>query len=90
MAQVEAAGGTAVAERCDVSKEADVAATVATAVDRFGRLDIMFNNVGIPTPRLGMAFEDHTVEDFERLDRGQLPRRLPRLQARRAPVQGAG
>ena len=40
---------------------------MATAVDRFGRLDIMFNNVGIPTPRLGMAFEDHSVEDFDRL-----------------------
>ena len=67
VAQVEAAGGTAVAERCDVSQEADVVACIATAVSRFGRLDIMFNNVGIPTPRLGMAFEDHTVEDFERL-----------------------
>ncbi len=67
VAQVEAAGGTAVAERCDVSQEPDVVACIATAVDRFGRLDIMFNNVGIPTPRLGMTFEDHTVEDFERL-----------------------
>jgi NAD(P)-dependent dehydrogenase (short-subunit alcohol dehydrogenase family) len=67
VAQVEAAGGTAVAERCDVSQEADVVACIATAVNRFGRLDIMFNNVGIPTPRLGMAFEDHTVDDFERL-----------------------
>ena len=45
----------------------DVASAVASAVGHFGRLDIMFNNVGIPTPRLGMAFEDHTVEDFERL-----------------------
>ena len=34
---------------------------------QFGRLDIMFNNVGIPTPRLGMTFEDHTLEDFDRL-----------------------
>nr|MDT0666265.1 SDR family oxidoreductase [Micromonospora sp. DSM 115978] len=27
----------------------------------------MFNNAGIPTPRLGALLEDHTVEDFERL-----------------------
>jgi NAD(P)-dependent dehydrogenase (short-subunit alcohol dehydrogenase family) len=67
VAQVEAAGGTAVAEHCDVSQESDVVAMIGTAVDRFGRLDILFNNVGIPTPRLGMAFEDHSVEDFERL-----------------------
>ncbi len=67
VSHIEAAGGTALAERCDVSEDRDVAATVATAVDRFGRLDIMFNNVGIPTPRLGMAFEDHSVEDLDRL-----------------------
>src|SRR5258706_10773389 len=66
-ALVEAAGGTAIAEQCDVAQEADVIATVAAAVDRFGRLDIVFNNVGIPTPRFGLAFEDHTVEDHRRL-----------------------
>jgi NAD(P)-dependent dehydrogenase (short-subunit alcohol dehydrogenase family) len=65
--QVEAAGGVAVAELCDVSNETDVASVIASAVARFGRLDIMFNNVGIPTPRLGAKLEDHTVEDFERL-----------------------
>jgi NAD(P)-dependent dehydrogenase (short-subunit alcohol dehydrogenase family) len=65
--QVEAAGGRAVAERCDVAEDADVAAVIASAVGHFGRLDIMFNNVGIPTPKLGMVFEDHSVEDFERL-----------------------
>jgi NAD(P)-dependent dehydrogenase (short-subunit alcohol dehydrogenase family) len=67
VAQVEAAGGKAVAERCDVAQEADVVAAVESAVGHFGRLDIMFNNVGIPTPRLGMIFEEHSVEDFERL-----------------------
>jgi NAD(P)-dependent dehydrogenase (short-subunit alcohol dehydrogenase family) len=64
---VEDAGGTAVADRCDVSQDADVAATIAAAVSNFGRLDIIFNNVGVPTPRLGMSFEEHTVDDFDRL-----------------------
>jgi NAD(P)-dependent dehydrogenase (short-subunit alcohol dehydrogenase family) len=67
VADIEASGGRAIAERCDVSQDADVAAVIATAVEQFGRLDVMFNNVGIPTPRLGMIFEDHSVEDFERL-----------------------
>jgi NAD(P)-dependent dehydrogenase (short-subunit alcohol dehydrogenase family) len=65
--QIEAAGGTAVAVEADVSREADVAAMIALAVERFGRLDILFNNVGVPTPRLGAKLEDHTVEDFQRL-----------------------
>ncbi|HUE09132.1 MAG TPA: SDR family oxidoreductase [Acidimicrobiales bacterium] len=67
VAEIEGAGGTAVAERCDVAEDADVAGVISSAVQRFGRLDIMFNNVGIPTPRLGMIFEDHSLEDFERL-----------------------
>ena len=65
--QIEAAGGTAVAVAADVSKEDDVVAMIAAAVDAFGGIDVLFNNVGIPTPRLGMQLEDHTAEDFERL-----------------------
>ena len=64
---VEAAGGTAVAFAADVSKEDDVIAMIAAAVDAFGGLDVLYNNVGIPTPRLGMIFEEHTVDDFRRL-----------------------
>ena len=64
---IEDAGGTAVADQCDVSQEGDVASTIALAVEQFGRLDILFNNVGIPTPRLGALLEDHTVEDFDKL-----------------------
>src|SRR5262249_29242451 len=60
-------GGTAIAVRTDVSKEADVIATIDACVDAFGRLDILYNNVGVPTPRLGASLTDHTMEDFERL-----------------------
>jgi NAD(P)-dependent dehydrogenase (short-subunit alcohol dehydrogenase family) len=65
--QIEAAGGVAVADECDVSQDEQVAATLAAAAANFGRLDIVFNNVGIATPRLGMSFEDHTVDDFDKL-----------------------
>lgn len=64
---VEAAGGAAVAVRCDVSEEDDVVATIAAAASSFGKVDVVFNNVGVPTPRLGMSFTDHTVDDFDRL-----------------------
>ncbi|XVQ11475.1 SDR family NAD(P)-dependent oxidoreductase [Spirillospora sp. CA-255316] len=65
--RIEEAGGTAVAVECDVSREDDVVSMVAAAVERFDRLDIIYNNVGVPTPRLGAKLEDHTAEDFLRL-----------------------
>ena len=40
-------GGTASAVRADVSKAADCKAMVQAAVERYGRLDILDNNVGI-------------------------------------------
>jgi NAD(P)-dependent dehydrogenase (short-subunit alcohol dehydrogenase family) len=59
--------GIAVAQTCDVTREADVAAAIATAVRRFGRLDVMFNNAGVATPRPGMRLEDHTDADWDQL-----------------------
>jgi NAD(P)-dependent dehydrogenase (short-subunit alcohol dehydrogenase family) len=64
---VNEAGGTAIPVAADVSVEDDVVAMIAAAVAAFGSLDVLYNNAGIPTPRLGMAFEDHTLEDFHRL-----------------------
>jgi NAD(P)-dependent dehydrogenase (short-subunit alcohol dehydrogenase family) len=64
---VEAAGGKAVAASCDVSKEADVEALVARAVAEFGRLDVMHNNAGVSTPKIGLSFVDHTQADWDRL-----------------------
>src|SRR5205085_12015383 len=44
---VKQEGGTASALRVDVSKAADCKAMVQAAVERYGRLDILDNNVGI-------------------------------------------
>jgi NAD(P)-dependent dehydrogenase (short-subunit alcohol dehydrogenase family) len=43
-AQIVASGGQAVATRCDVTAEDDVAAAVALAEQRFGQLNIVHNN----------------------------------------------
>jgi NAD(P)-dependent dehydrogenase (short-subunit alcohol dehydrogenase family) len=48
----------------DVTKESDVGEAVKTAVDSFGRLDIMFNNAGI-VGAVG-PIEEVTVEAFEK------------------------
>jgi len=42
--QIAASGGRAIATRCDVSVEADVAGVAALAETEFGRLDIVHNN----------------------------------------------
>jgi len=47
VAEIEAAGGTALANGASVTDEAQVAAMVAEAHDRFGRIDILINNAGI-------------------------------------------
>jgi NAD(P)-dependent dehydrogenase (short-subunit alcohol dehydrogenase family) len=67
VALVEQAGGTASAVHCDVSVEADVEAAIAMAVERYGRLDVMYNNAGVSSPALGMSFIDHTQEQWDRL-----------------------
>jgi NAD(P)-dependent dehydrogenase (short-subunit alcohol dehydrogenase family) len=64
---VEQAGGTAVPFGADVAKEEEVAAAINAVGEHFGRLDVVFNNVGIPTPRLGSTLEQHTADDFQRL-----------------------
>lgn len=47
---VEAAGGQAQAVVMDVTERASVAAAIAAAEERFGRLDILVNNAGIAAP----------------------------------------
>jgi NAD(P)-dependent dehydrogenase (short-subunit alcohol dehydrogenase family) len=45
--RVRGLGRDALAVRCDVSKEDDVKAMVERAVERFGGVDVLFNNAGI-------------------------------------------
>jgi glucose 1-dehydrogenase len=45
--KIEAAGGHAVGVQADVSQAADLHKMVQTAVDNYGRLDVLINNAGI-------------------------------------------
>lgn len=47
LAQVRKAGGDGIFVKTDVSQAADVERLVKTAVDKFGRVDVAFNNAGI-------------------------------------------
>lgn len=53
-------GGTATALRADITVEADCQAIAETAVERYGRIDVLVNNVGIGT---GDAGATHLTED---------------------------
>jgi NAD(P)-dependent dehydrogenase (short-subunit alcohol dehydrogenase family) len=53
---IEAAGGTAIAVECDVTRPEQVAACVARAIDTYGGIDILVNaaddpRVDVPFPR---------------------------------------
>src|SRR5690348_4003083 len=45
--QIEELGGQAAFVRADVAKDGDVQAMVKFTVDKFGKLDIAFNNAGV-------------------------------------------
>jgi NAD(P)-dependent dehydrogenase (short-subunit alcohol dehydrogenase family) len=60
-----AAGHKAIAVRCDVSDDAQVAAMVDRAVAEFGRLDAAFNNAGVMARIAPTA--DSTRDDWDRV-----------------------
>jgi NAD(P)-dependent dehydrogenase (short-subunit alcohol dehydrogenase family) len=57
-------GEAALPVRCDVTREADVEATIRTAVERFGRLDAVLNVAGIADAAM---VADVTMEQYDRL-----------------------
>jgi NAD(P)-dependent dehydrogenase (short-subunit alcohol dehydrogenase family) len=59
-------GGTAVAFRADVTKNADIKAMVADAHGRWGSVDILHNNVGVSLSGGDAELLDITEEAFDR------------------------
>ncbi len=64
-AAIRAEGGDAIYLHLDVSSEPDWQRAVQTALDRYGKLDVLINNAGIVIPRV--PIEDRTVEDWDRV-----------------------
>jgi meso-butanediol dehydrogenase / (S,S)-butanediol dehydrogenase / diacetyl reductase len=60
-ADIRSAGGSCTSVRVDVVDRASVQAAIATTVQEFGRLDVIFNNAGMNQP---MRFLDVTEENF--------------------------
>ena len=63
--ELTSAGHRAIAIRCNVADENDVAAMVQQTIATFGQLDIAFNNAGIHAPVAETA--DALAEDFDRV-----------------------
>jgi NAD(P)-dependent dehydrogenase (short-subunit alcohol dehydrogenase family) len=61
---VRAAGGNGLFVRTDVSKAAEVDALIRKTLEKFGRLDIAFNNAGIEGVWVPMV--NQSEEDFDR------------------------
>ncbi len=58
--EIAEAGGQALYVHADVSREADAEAMVGAAVDRFGKLSILYNNAGVMLPADGSV---HTTDE---------------------------
>jgi NAD(P)-dependent dehydrogenase (short-subunit alcohol dehydrogenase family) len=60
-AQIEAAGGEAIANASSVTDEAGIAALVAEAKERWGRIDVLINNAGILKDK---SFAKMAIDEF--------------------------
>lgn len=63
---IQRSEGTAIFARTDVSDENDVKAMVASAVNRFGRIDVLFNNAAILLHSQEARAHELTAEVWDR------------------------
>ena len=64
---IESEGGEAVAVRVDVAVEDDISSMTATAVERWGRIDILHNNVGVNVAGGDAPITEIEADTFSRL-----------------------
>jgi 3alpha(or 20beta)-hydroxysteroid dehydrogenase len=64
-AAIRADGGDAVYLHLDVASETDWQRAVHTALERYGKLDVLVNNAGIVIPRV--PIEERTAEEWDRV-----------------------
>jgi NAD(P)-dependent dehydrogenase (short-subunit alcohol dehydrogenase family) len=62
---IEQAGGSSLAVSCDVGRGDEIKSALHAAIERFGRLDIAFNNAGIEQPIKPAA--EISDEEWDRL-----------------------
>ena len=85
VAQITAAGGTAMACSCDVSDEESVRQLVATTVQAYGKLDIVVNNAVLMVP--GML-ANHSTKAWHQNFRVSLDGALFLMRESFTPAQG--
>ena len=62
--EIQAAGGDAISVKVDVTDNAQLDRMVEACIEKYGRIDILFNNAGMP---LAMPVEDVTEETFYKI-----------------------
>lgn len=62
-AEIESLGGEALGVECDITNEDQVKHLINVTVERFGRIDGLFNNAGVDTEKVPLC--DVTFEDWK-------------------------
>jgi NAD(P)-dependent dehydrogenase (short-subunit alcohol dehydrogenase family) len=92
---IKKAGGEAVAFKQDISEEKNAKACVQTAIDIFGKLDVLINNAGV-FPEIN-ELQDYSIEAYRYLIKNNIDSvfmmtkyALPELQKTRGNIVAAG